>query len=501
VSVSRRAPVAAVAALAVAALVAHTLAFARLQGPLLIDDAYISFQYARRLAEGEGLVFNPGERVEGYTNFAWVVLMAAAAEAGLELPVVARAANVALGVVLTSCALAFLARRAARPAAAVLLAGGWLAADGSLARWSQDGMETVLFALAVFAGAAATARAIERGSGAAAPALAFALATLVRPEALLLFAAATGWRWLVDRRRPGALRDALTSVVIYGAAVLPHLAWRWTYYGDLLPNTFYAKVGGGGGDAASGALYVGRFFVEQRWAFLLFAVASCLLARRPRLARWQALFYVVGAVHLLYVVLVGGDWMGPGRFAVPVLAPIYLATAELAAGALMPRAGSPARRAAAALGAATVLAAHAVATARVEASFVRRERAIAESRMAVARWLRANAAPGDTLLTNEIGQLAWVSRLRTDDVYGLTDRHIARLERASDAGKPGHQKYDLEYSLSRRPTWIVVPGLGADLASWQRRVPAFSQYRAVVVPEPLPRPDYSVVLRRVEAAR
>lgn len=44
----------------------------------LLDDAMISMRYAKNLTEGNGLVFNPGgERVEGYTNFLWVLIMAA----------------------------------------------------------------------------------------------------------------------------------------------------------------------------------------------------------------------------------------------------------------------------------------------------------------------------------------------------------------------------------------------------------------------------------------
>ena len=41
------------------------------------DDAFISFRYVRNLVEGHGLVFNPGEYVEGYTNFLWVLELAA----------------------------------------------------------------------------------------------------------------------------------------------------------------------------------------------------------------------------------------------------------------------------------------------------------------------------------------------------------------------------------------------------------------------------------------
>jgi hypothetical protein len=52
----------------------------------IIDDAFISFRYAKNLAEGKGLVFNEGERVEGYTTFLWVLIMAAAHEAGFNLP-------------------------------------------------------------------------------------------------------------------------------------------------------------------------------------------------------------------------------------------------------------------------------------------------------------------------------------------------------------------------------------------------------------------------------
>ena len=44
---------------------------------VLTDDAFISFRYVRNLLEGNGLVFNPGEYVEGYTNFLWILELAA----------------------------------------------------------------------------------------------------------------------------------------------------------------------------------------------------------------------------------------------------------------------------------------------------------------------------------------------------------------------------------------------------------------------------------------
>ncbi len=48
------------------------------------DDAWISFRYAYNLVHGEGMVFNPGERIEGYTNFLWTVLLAPLMVTGLD---------------------------------------------------------------------------------------------------------------------------------------------------------------------------------------------------------------------------------------------------------------------------------------------------------------------------------------------------------------------------------------------------------------------------------
>jgi hypothetical protein len=43
---------------------------------VLFDDAMISMRYAYNLAHGNGLVWNLGERVQGFTNPLWVFYMA-----------------------------------------------------------------------------------------------------------------------------------------------------------------------------------------------------------------------------------------------------------------------------------------------------------------------------------------------------------------------------------------------------------------------------------------
>src|SRR5260221_4689119 len=50
------------------------------------DDAYVSFRYARNFVRGDGLVYNVGEPVEGYTNFLWTTLAAVPLAAGADDP-------------------------------------------------------------------------------------------------------------------------------------------------------------------------------------------------------------------------------------------------------------------------------------------------------------------------------------------------------------------------------------------------------------------------------
>ncbi|HWR98315.1 MAG TPA: hypothetical protein VN317_07805, partial [Candidatus Methanoperedens sp.] len=149
------------------------------------DDAYITFRYARNLAGGQGLVFNPGERVEGYTNFLWVLFAAASESLGIPsartMPFVGLACGAA-----TVLLLFFFGRRLASAsgpprrwagAPAALL----LALSPGFALYAVTGLETPLFTALVLASAVAAALGRPLAFAAAC-----SLAFLVRPEAALL---------------------------------------------------------------------------------------------------------------------------------------------------------------------------------------------------------------------------------------------------------------------------------------------------------------------------
>src|SRR5690242_11752199 len=89
----RRFLVLALVALAGAALVVHSLLW-----NFVTDDAFISFVDARNLARHGQLVFNLGERVEGYTNSLWTVLLAGFLTIGLPAEIMSRLPGAASAV-------------------------------------------------------------------------------------------------------------------------------------------------------------------------------------------------------------------------------------------------------------------------------------------------------------------------------------------------------------------------------------------------------------------
>ena len=112
------------------------------------DDAFISYRYVANFLNGDGLVFNIGERVEGYTNFGWVVWLAFWGVMGLGYVAISKITGYLLGalIVYVTYLLAHkvVERNSAWPAAiAALLVG----ANQSLAYWSPAGLETAAFAL------------------------------------------------------------------------------------------------------------------------------------------------------------------------------------------------------------------------------------------------------------------------------------------------------------------------------------------------------------------
>ncbi|HVV48684.1 MAG TPA: hypothetical protein VHO06_03415, partial [Polyangia bacterium] len=279
------------------------------------DDAYISFRYARNLARGHGLVFNVGERVEGYTDFLWTVLCAglirlgfAAGESAIVVSLLAF-----LGLLVTVWRLA---ERKSPPGSATLPVAALLtAASYTVASFATSGLETVLAALCVL-----TALAAAEGRRPATAGLLAVLAILCHPDHLLFYLGLGGalvltapsWR----ARAMTALRYAAPFVLVF----VPYFVWRWHYYGDPMPNTYYAKSGGLAYFSQGGVYLLLTFVTGGLWAAVPLALVG-LWYLRGSVTGWFALLAL--PLYLVYVAKIGGDFM-LGRLFVPALPLIFL---------------------------------------------------------------------------------------------------------------------------------------------------------------------------------
>lgn len=416
-----------------------------------VDDAYISFRYAENLVSGNGPVFNPGERVEGYTNFLWVIFTALGMQAGLDAVLLSKVLCFAFSA-LTLLALYRYAGAVFDLTGPVRLLPALLAAASpAVAVWSLGGLETTLFSFLVTLAVLSHLKGMRRGEVPLVSSAALLLASLTRPEGL--FVAAILFVDLL-RRRPGARAAALWLLPL-AAGYMPYFIWRYSYYGYLFPNTFYAKTGGGLSHVGRGLAYVKTYFFSVGGWLYVFALIPLVLGRR----KWGLLLVVCG-LYIFYIVMVGGDGLAMHRFFVPVIPLLFL----LVAGGLNEAAGflgASRGRAAGTLLLAVLIAAGVAATfypsiSSPEKDFVSQDRIRVQGNwVPIGKWLEGYARPGESIAVTAAGALPYYSRLYTIDMLGINDVHIAHREMPpGEAGIAGHEKYDMEYVLSRRPTYI-----------------------------------------------
>ena len=295
----------------------------------LCDDAFISFRYARNVVEGHGLVFNPGERVEGYSNFSWVLELAALWRLfGL------RPENVApwLSVACTAGTLAATAWWAGRlpglrrRGLVIWMALGLLCTSATFAVWtSGGGLETRQFTFLV--AAAVVCLTVHGGSrwGLLAASLSLAAAAYTRPEGPLIAVCCFGWFYVQRVVAAGRLRVDLRElgwlVLPFGALVAGHFVLRYGYYGEWLPNTYYAKhvrpwYESGFNYMWAAALETGLYLS------LPLAFAALRRAWRERGDLRFALPFACIVPHAAYVLRIGGDYFEyrPLDFYWPLLA-------------------------------------------------------------------------------------------------------------------------------------------------------------------------------------
>lgn len=421
------------------------------------DDAYVSFRYARNFVRGEGLVYNAGDRVEGYTNFLWTVLAAVPLARGDADPlpfmhtvsVVLWAASYALllglGIGLWRAGLW------AAPLAALPLAVHW-----SFNMWFVSGMETPLVTLCVLAAVVAmTLDPRRHGWAPAAASLAAVALTMTRPDGVVVLAALVAAAAVLDggwllRTRPGrrALLGAALPVLL---VLLPYQAWRIWYYGALFPNTYYAK-------AAyltywrRGLSYLRTYVaIYALWPFLPLALLGLGLSSPGPVRRFLLTAVLAGAATALYVGRLGGDFM-EWRFLTPVSGVVYPAIVVGAAAMAQHWRGRWAGWAAGAVTAALLTAVTWQATTAAQTQMIADQETIALLRRytdpgrfdwrTAARVFDEVLPPDVRIATTSAGIIPFFCDRPCLDLHGLTDAAIGRQPvDPANRGRMGHEHW------------------------------------------------------------
>ena len=400
--------------------------------PHTIDDGFIFLQYARNLVDGNGLVFNVGERIEGHSNTLWVLLLAAGGQwlgwtswAKLLGAACAVAATVATGW-LTAILLDHVVSDE-RPRLALL--GGAAAAlaiscHPGMAFYAVTGMGTALTMLlaTVGIGLHAADLAEHRTPTSWWCYVPLGLLCLTRPEAPALLGVIAAQRiWLTPERQREVRRVAM--------AVLPLaalLAFRLAYYDALLPNTYAAKPS----TMLSHPAGAWQYLVDSASSSgLLLTVVLITLAAmalgRARSRTVAAALLGPFAVQLLFTVYSGGDWMPHARFVLPA----FPALAMAAAVALATSSRERWQLAAGAVTLATIVEGWGAAYfwSELDADHVHDHALRSQNNVAMAQWMAQNLEPGKTVLTDEIGAIGFYGGVEVIDMWGLVDRDVAAL--------------------------------------------------------------------------
>jgi arabinofuranosyltransferase len=454
----------------------------------LAEDALIALRFARNFARGDGLVWNPGTPpVEGYTDFLWVVLSAAAMRLGLPGVAFVQALSIVAGVATLLVSYDIGRRFIGWPPVVALVPTALLSVSGPMATWSSSGMESTFFTLLLLLASARFARFWREESGRHLhiAALLLVLATLTRPEGLMIAGvlfgvslAAAVW----DRR--GALTPLVTAAGLFSCLFAAYFAWRYQRYGYLLPNTFYVKMGGGPTQVLRGGLLTYLFLMQFGLALVPGLLVTAWELGVPRLRRIvrhltsegfrrQAFFVFAAAIVLActgYNLAVGGDYMPMHRFFVPVLPFLYLLFG-VPIGALYSRITRPEnRRGFSALIAFTLAATFFPSTALERSFYAAPPQQYGAYRgVMIARWhikrltllgkffdqYRRHAS--ESLATPAIGAIGYYADMAILDIHGLVDTHIAHLPPPPNFGwsRPGHGKRDLPYTFALRPTYVM----------------------------------------------
>ncbi len=302
------------------------------------DDSFITYRYVRNILRGNGPIFNTTERVEGYTNFLWVMILAFCGNLGFSLSGII-SISLILGVAFGICAMAIVYFASVYHLKIPLVWSFFVvllfALNYSFAYWSVSGMETGLFTMLITLAVFVFLRKEQNMRSLLAISLILGIASITRPEGTLVWFLITGNCVLKDifhergrRSSKQIISHFLYLTVPYVIMVAPLFIFRIFYFHSFLPNTFYAKTSFNLEYIKTGLAYAWKFMQAYGlWGAILVLPLITLFRKSTWRYFYHKLWFIV-IPYILYIIAVGGDTLQVFRFFVPILPLLYLLFVE-----------------------------------------------------------------------------------------------------------------------------------------------------------------------------
>ena len=324
--------------------------------------------------------------------------------------------------------------------------------------WSVGGLEGTLFSVMVASGSLLFLLGLEGKPGTAAFVASggcLGMGFVTRPDGILFLAMSACWL-LLDRRSREGRRDLVGFLGGAALVALPYVIWQGLYYGDIVPNTFYAKTGAPLPlRLRLGWSYLVDYALTPPFLPLLFIAAVAYLSAAKRWDKPLGYLSLSIAAYAGFIVFVGGDHMQAFRLFLPLVALMSLALARASSTLIEGRGPLAVGVISAAL---LVLATLQLSDPTINP---RSEDPAAFVGTIVGKYIAQAWPEGSLVALNTAGSTPYYAdHHRYVDMLGLNDPQIAK-RRVDDIELrwqlvPGHLKGDGRYVLDRRPNFVIV---------------------------------------------
>ncbi len=299
------------------------------------DDAYITFRYVKNFIAGNGLVFNIGEYVEGYTNFLWLLLLSLTSILGFGIE--QTSTNLSIFFAIVTIVLTYIITKVAlnssngnqptvRKTLVALIPSALLILTNSFGYWAVSGMETTLFVALVMVSILVYFTQPGGKLKYSLPVLMFFI-YLLRPEGIVVFLIIYSHKvfyiFLQKNNLKSDVKKLIQDVSLFVVLIAVYTAFRLFYFGYPFPNTYYAKSGFSLIYFNAGLDYfLGFCKANLLYGFML--LFPLYLFFKKRLNRITSLLIYFILSYSAAVILLGGDVLTFYRFLLPVAPVIYL---------------------------------------------------------------------------------------------------------------------------------------------------------------------------------